>query len=124
MPNSRIKIVHDVTCRNPAIPRRDADRMFYFACLAGGCSKTQTRVLYLGIRLGDWASGTRKLTPAITPPRWKKTQEQTDPDHGSFRKLARSAWSWFKRGLRLLLRRLQTQLPLPAFYRLCSPMRN
>ena len=55
-------IVHDVACRDPAIPRRDADRMFYFACLAGGCSKTQARLLYLGVRVGDWATGTRKLT--------------------------------------------------------------
>ena len=55
-------IVHDVACRDPAIPRRDADRMFYFACLAGGCSKTQARVLYLGVRVGDWATSTRKLT--------------------------------------------------------------
>lgn len=48
-------IVHDVACDNPAIPRRDADRMFYFACLAGGCSKAQARLLYLGVRVGDWA---------------------------------------------------------------------
>lgn len=49
-------IVHDVACRDPAIPRRDADRMFYFACLAGGCSKPQARLLYLGVRMGDWAT--------------------------------------------------------------------
>ena len=55
-------IVHDVACDDPAIPRRDADRMFYFACLAGGCSKTQARLLYLGVRLGDWATGAHKLT--------------------------------------------------------------
>ncbi len=29
-----------------------------------------------------------------------------DPDHWTLRKLARSALSWFKRGLRVLLRRL------------------
>ena len=62
MSNSKIETVHDVTCRDPAIPRRDADRMFYFACLGGGYSKTQARVPYLGVRLGDWASSTRKLT--------------------------------------------------------------
>lgn len=54
----------------------------------------------------------------------KKTQEQTDPDHWTFKKLARSALSWFKRGLRLLLRRLQMQQPLPSFYHVCTVMRN
>lgn len=54
----------------------------------------------------------------------KKAQEQTDPDHWTFKKLARSALSWFKRGLRLLLRRLQMQQPLPSFYRVCTVMRN
>jgi len=60
----------------------------------------------------------------ITRPRWKKTREQTDPDHWTFKKLARSALSWFKRGLRVLLRRLQMQQPLPPFYRVCTIMRN
>ncbi len=30
--------------------------MFYFACLAGGCSPRQAQWLYLGVRLGDWAT--------------------------------------------------------------------
>jgi len=34
----------------------------------------------------------------------EKIQAQTDPDHWTFRKLARSAVSWFKRGLRVLER--------------------
>lgn len=55
-------IVHDVACRDPTIPRQDADRMFYFACLAGGCSTEQARLLYLGVRLGDWATNVRALT--------------------------------------------------------------
>ena len=54
----------------------------------------------------------------------KKTQEQTDPDHWTFKKLARSAVSWFKRGLRALKRRLQMQQPLPSFYPVCPVMRN
>jgi hypothetical protein len=57
-------------------------------------------------------------------PLGKKAQEQTDPNHWTFKKLARSALSWFKRGLRLLLRRLQMQQPLPFFYRVCTVMRN
>lgn len=54
----------------------------------------------------------------------QKTQDQPDPNHWSFQKLARSALSWFKRGLRVLLRRLQMYQPLPPFYRPCSAMRN
>ena len=46
----------------------------------------------------------------------KKTQTQTDPDHWSFRKLYRSAVSWFTRGLRRLKRCLQNSLPLPPFH--------
>jgi hypothetical protein len=45
----------------------------------------------------------------------KKTQAQSDPDHWSFRKLRRSAVSWFTRGLRRLKRCLQNGIPLPTF---------
>lgn len=31
--------------------------MFYWACLAGGCSAAQAKMLYLGVRIGSWASG-------------------------------------------------------------------
>jgi hypothetical protein len=48
----RASIVHDVACNAPAVPRRDADTMFYFACLAGGCSVLQAKLLYAGVRLG------------------------------------------------------------------------
>ncbi|HRX70771.1 MAG: transposase [Candidatus Competibacteraceae bacterium] len=52
---------------------------------------------------------------AIIPRRWKKTHAQTDPEHWTFRKLARSAVSWFTRGLRVLERRLRMELPLPPY---------
>ena len=45
----------------------------------------------------------------------KKAHAQTDPNHWSVKKVWRSLLSWFKRGLRLLQRRLQTDQPLPAF---------
>jgi hypothetical protein len=45
----------------------------------------------------------------------QKAQAQTDPNHWSVKKVWRSLLSWFKRGLRLLRRRLQTDQPLPAF---------
>ena len=45
----------------------------------------------------------------------QKAQAQTDPNHWSVKKVWRSLLSWFKRGLRLLQRQLQTDQPLPAF---------
>lgn len=50
----RASIVHDVACDDPAVNRREADRMFYFACLAGGCTRAQARLLYAGVRIGAW----------------------------------------------------------------------
>ena len=49
-------IVHDVAVG--VVNRKTADKMFYYACLAGGCSKPQARLLYLGVRIGSW--GTEK----------------------------------------------------------------
>lgn len=45
----------------------------------------------------------------------KKAAQQTDPDHWTFRKLARSCLSWFQRGLRKLLRLAELGRPLPRF---------
>ena len=50
----RASIVHDVACGDPGVDRREADRMFYFACLAGGCTAAQARLLYAGVRIGAW----------------------------------------------------------------------
>ena len=47
-------IVHDIAVESG--DRKAADKMFYYACLAGGCSKSQSRLLYLGVRLGTWGS--------------------------------------------------------------------
>ena len=56
-------IVHDVACNDPSVDRRDADKMFYFACLAGGCSVSQARVLYAGVRVGAWAGPPVRMPP-------------------------------------------------------------
>jgi hypothetical protein len=47
-------IIHDVVCQNHKTleERRSGDRMFYRACLAGGCSKRQSIHMYLGVRTG------------------------------------------------------------------------
>lgn len=56
----RASIVHDVACDTSdmgAFPsRKDADVMFFHACRAGGCSSLKARVLYIGVRVGAWAS--------------------------------------------------------------------
>ena len=52
----RASIVHDVACDDRTVLRKDADVMFYHACLAGGCSFLQANLLYAGVRIGAWAS--------------------------------------------------------------------
>jgi Protein of unknown function (DUF1353) len=42
----RASVVHDVACDSPTIPRKDADVMFYHACIAGGCSFLQAKLLF------------------------------------------------------------------------------
>ncbi len=68
----RASIVHDIACEDPDVSRKDADRMFYVACLAGGCSKRQTWLLYAGVRIGAWTPDIRVWaeeavrTPSLT----------------------------------------------------------
>lgn len=54
----RASIVHDIACIGADVEeRRAADRMFYEACRAGGCSIAQATMLYLGVRIGStWAT--------------------------------------------------------------------
>ena len=52
----RASVVHDVACGTPGVSRKDADVMFFFACKAGGCTSTQARILYAGVRIGAWAA--------------------------------------------------------------------
>ncbi len=57
-PYRRASVVHDVACAaaharpDPDGRRAEADRMFYHACLAGGCSWSQAELLYAGVRIG------------------------------------------------------------------------
>src|SRR6266446_3380743 len=51
----RASIVHDKACDdavNNSTARRAADRMFYHACRAGGCSIEDATLLYVGVRIG------------------------------------------------------------------------
>jgi hypothetical protein len=51
----RASIVHDKACddaKKDFNARRAADRMFFHACRAGGCSADEAKTLYLGVRIG------------------------------------------------------------------------
>lgn len=48
-------IVHDVACDTPTVIRKEADTMFYNACITGGCSKGEAGILYIGVRVGSWS---------------------------------------------------------------------
>ncbi|MDN5753237.1 MAG: DUF1353 domain-containing protein [Nitrosospira sp.] len=52
----RASVVHDKARADAddAAARRAADRMFYHACRAGGCSITQATLLYIAVRTGSW----------------------------------------------------------------------
>lgn len=64
----RASVVHDVACVDAGSDkkkRRAADRMFYHACRAGGCSVWQSIVLYLGVRIGAAAADVPEWHAAI-----------------------------------------------------------
>ena len=53
----RASIVHDVACDRAGTDhqmRREADKMFFHACIAGGCSTREAILLYVGVRIGAW----------------------------------------------------------------------
>jgi hypothetical protein len=59
----RAALVHDKACDDAAgddQARREADRMFYHACRAGGCSIIEATILYIGVRFG----AIKNLVPA------------------------------------------------------------
>lgn len=41
--------------------RRAADRMFYEACIYGGCTKRFAGILYIGVTIGSWASKSKSI---------------------------------------------------------------
>jgi len=75
----RASIVHDKACDdavNDPAARRAADRMFYQACRAGGCSIEQATLLYIGVRIGGvWPHILPLTVAAVAPqgPRREKT---------------------------------------------------
>jgi hypothetical protein len=79
----RASIVHDIACDEAGADkkkRRAADRMFFHACRAGGCSIWQSIILYLGVRIGAAASDVPTWHAAMATetvgPRIRRTDEE------------------------------------------------
>jgi len=79
----RASIVHDVACDQAGgdeKKRRAADRMFFHACRAGGCSIWQSTVLYLGVRIGAAAPKVQAWHAAVATetsgPRVRRTADE------------------------------------------------
>jgi hypothetical protein len=71
----RASIVHDHACdqaAGDAVKRAAADRMFFHACMAGGCSWAFATVLYIGVRIGAWTSQV---------PTWRSARKLGDDDY-------------------------------------------
>ncbi len=87
----RASIVHDVACDaagSDRDARRAADRMFWSACRAGGCSAEDAALLYVGVRLG----AIRRTDPAGV------RAIRTDSDRRLERRLAIAARHVLARG--------------------------
>ncbi len=79
----RASIVHDVACDEAGTDRkkrRAADRMFFHACRAGGCSIWQSIILYLGVRVGAAAKDVPAWHSAVAVesagPRLRRSDEE------------------------------------------------
>ncbi|MBC7686304.1 MAG: DUF1353 domain-containing protein [Bdellovibrionales bacterium] len=76
----RAALVHDAAVGREGVLRQEADTMFHFACLCGGCSMLQAKLLYAGVRVGTWASGNHLLAMdavAIAPGSARLPGQQT-----------------------------------------------
>lgn len=94
----RAAIVHDCACdeaKNNDKKRREADRMFYRACRAGGCSIWEATILYIGVRIGAAMPNVPEWRPALaasTGPHLTRTaaEERIETD---FRAIAEAVLS-------------------------------
>jgi hypothetical protein len=71
----RASVVHDKACddaKGNASARRAADRMFFHACRAGGCSIAEAILLYIGVRIG----ALKQMVPA-----WRDDPLDRDGSH-------------------------------------------
>jgi hypothetical protein len=77
----RASIVHDVACEGAGsnhAQRRAADKMFYHACRAGGCSIRESTLLYVGVRIGAWWNEHR---PHLVQAQSVKLREDSDSEN-------------------------------------------
>jgi len=79
----RASVVHDVACVDAGgdkKKRRAADRMFFHACRAGGCSIWQSIILYVGVRIGAAALDVSAWHAAVATeaagPRIRRTADE------------------------------------------------
>lgn len=84
----RASIVHDIACDETDgddKKRRAAERMFFHACRAGGCSTWQSILLYLGVRIGAVASMVPSWEAAMAVetvgPRIRRTVDELRLEH-------------------------------------------
>ena len=88
----RASIVHDAAT-NPGAQadRRAADRMFFHACRAGGCSVRDSILLYIGVRIGAHLPAVAAWQPAArgesAGPRVQRTPAE-DRIESDFRRAA------------------------------------
>ena len=77
----RASVVHDYFVgegKNPDVSRkarRKADKMFYHACRTDGCSRRYAAILYIGVSVGTWSSGFKRLFPALADARDESLEE-------------------------------------------------
>lgn len=76
----RASVVHDIACSDPTIVRKEADNMFYYACLAGGCSYRQSKLLYAGVRIGAWSDSTLNTYALSKDTLLFRVPQQTSPE--------------------------------------------
>jgi len=79
----RASILHDVACNEAGQnygKRLAADRMFYRACRAGGCSILASILLYIGVRIGAMAPRVQAWHAAVASdssgPRIRRADEE------------------------------------------------
>jgi len=85
----RASIVHDVATdpAGPNVDRRAADRMFFHACLTGGCPLREAILLYIGVRIGAHeghvAAWRAAAGESLRGPRLRRTpaEEQLEADY-------------------------------------------
>lgn len=84
----RASIVHDVACdeaQGDPKARRRADRMFFHACMAGGCPWWEAAMLYIGVRIGAIIESGSSVAWRETGPKRTAFRARTSPNAAELR---------------------------------------